>query len=75
MTATKGIEFEGRFFWAYDVAAGVFLKYLIDEAEASEQTDEPWLSEAMSHWRVELRSQSLDLPLKNSGQASRGRSS
>jgi hypothetical protein len=30
MTATKGIEFEGRFFWAYDVAAGVFLKHLID---------------------------------------------
>jgi hypothetical protein len=53
MTATKGIEFEGRFFWAYDVAAGVFLKHLIDEAEASEQADAPWLSQAVSHWRVQ----------------------
>jgi len=53
MTATKGIKFEGRFFWAYDVAAGVFLKYLIDEAEASEQADETWLSDAVSHWRVQ----------------------
>lgn len=53
MTATKAIRFEGRFFWAYDVAAGVFLKYLIDEAEASEQADEPWLSDAVSHWRVQ----------------------
>ena len=53
MTATKGIKFEGRFFWAYDVAAGVFLKYLIDEAEASEQAGEQWLSDAVSHWRVQ----------------------
>jgi hypothetical protein len=37
MTATKGIHFEGRFFW-YDVAAGVFLKDLIEEAEASEHS-------------------------------------
>jgi len=53
MTATKGIEFEGRFFWAYDVAAGVFLKHLIDEAEASKHTAEPWLSKAVSSWRVQ----------------------
>jgi len=51
VTATKRIKFEGRFFWAYDVAAGVFLKHLIDEAEASEQASEPWLSEAVSDWR------------------------
>ena len=53
MTATKGIEFEGRFFWAYDVAAGVFLKHLIDEAEASEHADEPWLSKAVTSWRLQ----------------------
>jgi hypothetical protein len=53
MTATKGIAFEGRFFWAYDVAAGVFLKHLIDEAEASQQADAPWLSQAVSRWRVQ----------------------
>ena len=75
MTATKGIHFEGRFFWAYDVAAGVFLKYLIDEVEASEQAGEPWLSEAVSHWRVQVRSQNMDSPLKKVGQARRGRSS
>jgi hypothetical protein len=38
---------------AYDVAAGVFLKYLIDETEASEQANETWLSDAVSHWRVQ----------------------
>ena len=53
MTATKGIKFEGRFFWAYDVAAGVFLKYLVDEAEASEYAKEPWLLDAVSHWRLQ----------------------
>lgn len=53
MTATKGIKFERRFFWAYDVAAGIFLKYLIDEAEASEEAPATWLSQAMSDWRVQ----------------------
>jgi hypothetical protein len=53
MTATKGIKFGNRFFWAYDVAAGVFIKHLVDEAEASGQADLPWLSDALSHWRVQ----------------------
>jgi hypothetical protein len=53
MTATKGITFARRFFWAYDVAAGIFLKYLIDEAESSEEASAPWLSDAVSHWRVQ----------------------
>lgn len=53
MTATKGIQFGNRFFWAYDAAAGVFLKHLIDEVEASGQANEPWLSKAVSSWRVE----------------------
>ena len=64
MTATKGIYFEGRFFWAYDVAAGVFLKHLIDEAEASEHSQEPWLSEAVSHWRVEAAITEFGLTLE-----------
>jgi hypothetical protein len=78
MPATKGIKFEGRFFWAYDVAAGVFLKHLIDEAEASEQADAPWLSKAVSHWRVQAAITEcglVDSPLKKSGQARRGRPS
>ena|ERR1041385_9090286 len=64
MTATKGIHFEGRFFWAYDVAAGVFLKYLIDEAEASEHADEPWLLDAVSHWRVQAAITEFGLTLE-----------
>ena len=64
MTATKGIEFEGRFFWAYDVAAGVFLKHLIDEAEASKHADEPWLSKAVSSWRVQAAITELGLTLE-----------
>jgi hypothetical protein len=64
MTATKGIEFEGRFFWAYDVAAGVFLKHLIDEAEASEHADEPWLSKAVSSWRVQASITEFGLTLE-----------
>jgi hypothetical protein len=64
MTATKGIGFEGRFFWAYDVAAGVFLKHLIDEAEASEHADEPWLSKAVSSWRVQAAITEFGLTLE-----------
>lgn len=64
MTATKGIEFEGRFFWAYDVAAGVFLKHLIDEAEASEYADEPWLSKAVSSWRLQAAITEFGLTLE-----------
>lgn len=64
MTATKGISFEGRFFWAYDVAAGVFLKYLIDEAQASEHAVEPWLSKAVSSWRVQAAITEFGLSLE-----------
>ncbi len=64
MTATKGIGFEGRFFWAYDVAAGVFLKHLIDEAEASEHAGEPWLSKAVSSWRVQAAITEFELTLE-----------
>jgi len=64
MTATKGISFEGRFFWAYDVAAGVFLKHLIDEADASEHADEPWLSKAVSSWRVQAAITEFGLTLE-----------
>lgn len=78
MTATKGIKFEGRFFWAYDVAAGVFLKHLIDEAEASEQAGEAWLSEAVSDWRAQAAIAEFGFTLKepkNSGQARKDRPS
>jgi hypothetical protein len=64
MTATKGIAFEGRFFWAYDVAAGVFLKYLIDAVEASAAANEPWLADAVSHWRVQAAVTEFGLTLE-----------
>jgi hypothetical protein len=39
-------------FWAYDVALNVFLKYLIDAAEASDQANTEWLSTAIADWRL-----------------------
>lgn len=53
MSKTKYIEYAGRGFWAYDVAAGIFLKYLIDAAEASDHSGAPWLLIAVSSWRVQ----------------------
>jgi len=38
-------------FWAFDVALDVFLKHLIDAAEASGQADTPWLSDEILSWR------------------------
>jgi len=46
------VTYTDRGFWAYDVAVGVFLKYLIDAAQASEQAKTPWLSDAVSSRRV-----------------------
>ena len=42
----------------------MFLKYLIDEAEASEQAGEPWLSDAVSHWRVQAAITEFGLTLE-----------
>lgn len=53
VTATKVVDYARRGFWAYDVAAGVFIKYLLDAAEKSGEAHNPWLSEAISHWRVQ----------------------
>lgn len=51
MSKTQAVTYADRGFWAYDVAAGVFLKYLIDAAQESEAKT-PWLSDAVSSWRV-----------------------
>src|SRR5258708_12117418 len=51
MSRTQFVEFGNDGFWAYDVALGVFLRHLIDAAEASGQTDTTWLSSAVSSWR------------------------
>lgn len=52
MTRTQFVESAGNGFWAYDVGLGVFLKHLIDAAEARGHADAPWLSQAVSWWRV-----------------------
>ncbi|MBZ5489312.1 MAG: hypothetical protein LAO76_00085 [Acidobacteriia bacterium] len=52
MSKTKFVAYAARSFWAYDVALNVFLKHLIDAARASDQADTPWLSGAISDWRV-----------------------
>src|SRR6267378_1916336 len=52
VSRTQFVEFGNDGFWAYDVALGVFLKHLIDAAEASGQTDPTWLSGALWSWRV-----------------------
>jgi hypothetical protein len=51
MTKTQYVENADHGFWAYDVALGVFLKHLIDAAEASDQAKTEWLSTAISSWR------------------------
>jgi hypothetical protein len=52
VSATQFVKYADRGFWAYDVAVGVLLKYLLDAAQKSEEAHTPWLSEAMSHWRL-----------------------
>src|SRR5208282_4217849 len=49
---TQFVNYANRGFWAYDVALGVFLKHLIDAAEASGQADTTWLSSAVGSWRT-----------------------
>lgn len=53
MSSTQTVKYAGRGFWAYDVALGVFIKYLLDAAAQSEEADKPWLCEAMSDWRLQ----------------------
>jgi hypothetical protein len=52
VSKTKYVRYAGRAFWAYDVALGIFLKHLIDAAEASDQAKAPWLAPLVSSWRV-----------------------
>src|SRR5690242_15124868 len=53
MSKKKFVEYRHQGFWAYDVALGVFLKHLIDQAEQiAAGPDNQWLAEAVSQWRV-----------------------
>jgi hypothetical protein len=53
MTRTQFVECAESGFWAHDVALGVFLKHLIDVADArSREPGASWLVEAVDAWRV-----------------------
>jgi len=52
VSATQFVKYADRGFWAYDVAVGVLLKYLLDAAQKSGEAHTPWLSKAISDWRV-----------------------
>ncbi len=52
VSKTKYVEYTNRGFWAYDVALDIFLKHLIDAAEASGQAKTGWLSSAIESWRM-----------------------
>jgi hypothetical protein len=60
VSKTKYVEHNQRGFYVYDVALGVFLKHLIDAAEASGQPTE-WLSSAVSDWRISACIQDIGL--------------
>lgn len=51
MSKTLYVEFRGHGFWAYDVVSGIFLKHLVDVAEPLVTQHDPWLAEAVHHWR------------------------
>ena len=53
MAKTHYIRYRDDGFWAYDVAQGVLLKYLVDIAEArAEKRGMAWLREAAHSWRI-----------------------
>ena len=52
MSAKQFVKYTDRGFWAYDVAVGVLLKYLLDAAQESREANTAWLSEAASSWRL-----------------------
>jgi hypothetical protein len=52
VSKTQFVGYSGQGFWAYDLALGIFLKHLIDAAEASDYAGTPWLSSAISNWRI-----------------------
>ncbi len=49
------VNFGDRGFWAYDIVLGVFLKYLIDVAEAPGISHAPFLDEALQQVQENYR--------------------
>jgi hypothetical protein len=52
VSRSQAVTFAHKGFWAFDVAAGIFLKHLIDAAQDSAEIDMEWLSKEVSNWRV-----------------------
>ena len=52
MSATVFVHFGDRGFRSYDIILGVFLKHLLEVAEATGYSHAPFLDEAIQHWRL-----------------------
>jgi len=64
MSKTLFIKYGGDGFWAYDVAVGVFLKHLLDQA-CQQVVRQPltWLIDSIERWRVDTVVSDLGLYL------------
>lgn len=63
VSQTKSVTYAKCGFWAYDVALGVLIKFLIDAAQESDDANSSWLSEAIADWRVSAAIQDLGFTL------------
>lgn len=63
MSRTKYVDYMDQGFYVYDVTLGIFLKHLIDVAEACNQAKAPWLLALVSSWRVAACAQDIGLTL------------
>lgn len=52
MTRSVYVEFRDDRFWVYDVVSTIFAKCLVDVACPFEDTQGPWLQDAIHEWRV-----------------------
>jgi mannose-6-phosphate isomerase-like protein (cupin superfamily) len=58
------VHHQDRGFWVYDVALGILLKFLIDEALARPaEEDRGWLDAEIAHWRVHAVISDFGLPI------------
>ncbi|QDU47066.1 hypothetical protein Mal52_55940 [Symmachiella dynata] len=66
MSKTLFVEYRNAGFWASDVAASVFLKFLIEVAnEHILQNQDEWLNDDIAHWRFNAGVSDCGLHLNN----------